>query len=34
MAKLSRFIIQRKDLLDKGDLVLELEGLVIGSQTD
>jgi thioredoxin reductase (NADPH) len=34
MAKLSRFLIQRKDLLDKGDLVLELEGLVIGSQTD
>ncbi|MCS7080789.1 MAG: NAD(P)-binding domain-containing protein [Chloracidobacterium sp.] len=32
MAKRSRFTIQRKDLLDKGDLVLELEGLVIGSQ--
>ncbi|OYT73527.1 MAG: hypothetical protein CFK52_00990 [Chloracidobacterium sp. CP2_5A] len=32
MAKLSRFTIQRRDLVDKGDLVLELEGLVIGSQ--
>ncbi len=34
MAKLSRFRIQRKDFIDKGDLTLELEGLVIGSQPD
>lgn len=32
--KLTRYLIQRKDLVDKGDLVLELEALAIGTQID